>query len=142
MQHEVLVLGTKDAVTKLQHPLSLPPTAAVVAAVARPTAICRIRRAAQQRNNRAAAAASPRSMKHDLPGRMEQPSVAGSVRQALLLLALNPFVLGLLLVATPTMGQASATATSSETFFQALTDNNVTLILIPASNFQLQPSDW
>jgi hypothetical protein len=40
------------------------------------------------------------------------------------------------------MGQASATATSSSTFFSALTDPEVTLILIPPDNFQLIPKDW
>jgi hypothetical protein len=42
----------------------------------------------------------------------------------------------------PAMGKASATATSSSTFFSALTNPAVTLILIPPDNFQLIPEDW
>jgi hypothetical protein len=48
----------------------------------------------------------------------------------------------LVVMVTPTMGQASATATSSATFFSALTNSNVSLIQIPQDNFQLVPADW
>lgn len=43
---------------------------------------------------------------------------------------------------TPALGQASATATSSSTFFAALTDPRVLLINIPPDNFELLPADW
>jgi len=48
----------------------------------------------------------------------------------------------LALMITPVMGQASATATSSATFYSALTNRDVSLILIPPDNFQLLPEDW
>jgi hypothetical protein len=43
---------------------------------------------------------------------------------------------------TPVMGQATATATSSSTFFSALTDPKVSLIQIPPDNFALIPEQW
>lgn len=43
---------------------------------------------------------------------------------------------------TPALGQASATATSSSTFFAALTDPTVFVINIPPDNFELLPGDW
>lgn len=46
------------------------------------------------------------------------------------------------MIAPVVMGQASALASSSETFFAALTTPSVSLILIPPDNFQLIPADW
>lgn len=46
------------------------------------------------------------------------------------------------LMVTPVMGQATATATSSSTFFSALTDPRVSLIQIPPDNFALIPEQW
>ena len=48
----------------------------------------------------------------------------------------------LAILITPVMGQATATATSSTTFYSALTNREVTLIEIPPDNFQLIPADW
>lgn len=46
------------------------------------------------------------------------------------------------LLVTPVMGQATAIATSSSTFFAALTDPKVSLIQIPPDNFALIPEQW
>lgn len=69
--------------------------------------------------------------------------VGGRVEKQMVALVVE-FMWRVLLVCmiTPALGQASATATSSSTFFAALTDPNVFVINIPPENFELLPKDW
>jgi hypothetical protein len=70
-------------------------------------------------------------------------TAGSSVEQQMVALSVELMWRALLVcMITPALGQASATATSSSTFFAALTDPTVTVINIPPDNFELLPADW